>query len=220
MQNIPIQPRPALARLRAAMARTVARALGLDRMAALILSRLQAALDQFETMFEAWRAGTLPPLPPAPPPSQRPEAPADHARTPPAAPLFRWPDLRPAALGEAVLEWLFPLPAPVPVPRLRPSQAPRTGRAAAPSGPAASSSPGAACPTATDSPRAPAALRPLGRTARARPASHVPPPVLPRSPHAASRAAITRSTRPPPPARLQKPRRAVAQPLVHFITIS
>ena len=207
MQNIPIQPRPALARLRAAMARTVARALGLDRMAALILSRLQATLDQFEAMFEAWRAGTLPPLPPAPPPPQRPETPADHARIPPAAPLFRWPDLRPAALGEAMLDWLFPMPAPAPMPRLRPSLASRTGRAAAP-------------PLPHPSAQAHPAVQALQAANGVRPRAPRSPVPATRPPAIAPRGSARRHHVPPPPARLQKPRRGAAPMLALFITIS
>lgn len=123
------------ARLRAAVARAAARALGLDRMKALLIAQIQAAIAQIEALLAAWQNGTLPPAPQAPPSEALPLAtqatepaapiPAAPARTPSS--LFHWPLFSRASLGEAVLGWLLPpLPAARRMPghrRVRPLQA-------------------------------------------------------------------------------------------------
>jgi hypothetical protein len=80
------QSETGFARLRAAMARAAARALGLDRMKALILARLHAAIAQVEALLAAWANGTLPPAPA--PRALRAELPPPEAAEPDATPLL------------------------------------------------------------------------------------------------------------------------------------
>ena len=188
------------ARLRAVVARAAARALGLDRMKALLIAQIQAAIAQLEALFAAWQAGTLPPAPQATPAQSHPLA--THA-TEPAAPipappartpfhLFQWPLFSRASLGEAVLGWLLPpLPAARRAPGSRPARAcPRQAYPKAAHTQAASEGP--------EAPSVPPVIRTCGPIASAPPwrPSHTPGP-----PGIAIRPPIIRPARPPPASR-------------------
>ncbi len=188
------------ARLRAVVARAAARALGLDRMKALLIAQIQAAIAQLEALFAAWQAGTLAPAPQATPAQSHPLAthatePAAPIPAPPAATpsrLFHWPLFSRASLGEAVLGWLLPpLPPARCAPGSRPARAcPRQAYPKAAHTQAASQG--------AESPSVPPVIRTCGPTASAprwRPTHTLGPPGI------AIRPPIIRPARPPPPSR-------------------
>jgi len=100
----------------------------IDALIALALHRIVRMLEQFAQLMQAWRDGTLPPLPPA---RLRATGPSrGRAPAPASSALPAWPIARMAVAAPCLAPWASPAPSPAPCRAPAPPTAPSAARLA------------------------------------------------------------------------------------------